>query len=122
MIREDFPMTNATVTVTTLFTLVFATSVVTYLSPRRERSSRGSSRYSCTRGCSKRSDEPGARPPSEIFAEMHRVGLEELSQVKWAILEADGKVALAPARPADRQLKPRDEAAICRRRRALQRP
>jgi uncharacterized membrane protein YcaP (DUF421 family) len=32
----------------------------------------------------------------ELFAEMHRAGLEDLSQVKWAILETDGRIAFIP--------------------------
>lgn len=29
--------------------------------------------------------------PDEVFVELHKAGLERLEQVKWAILEIDGK-------------------------------
>jgi uncharacterized membrane protein YcaP (DUF421 family) len=35
--------------------------------------------------------------PEDIFSAMHKVGLERLEQVEWAILEGDGKIALIPA-------------------------
>lgn len=31
--------------------------------------------------------------PDEIFSEMHKSGIEQLSQVKWALLEPDGKMS-----------------------------
>lgn len=39
--------------------------------------------------------------PSEIFSEMHKQGLEDLSQVKWAVLESSGTITFVPKdRPA----------------------
>ena len=32
----------------------------------------------------------------EVFSEMHKAGLERLEQVRWAILESDGKIAIVP--------------------------
>lgn len=113
MIREDFSMTNATVAVATLFSLVFATSVVSYLFPKAGTVIAGEPAVLVHNGTFQEEAMNRERiPPSEIYAEMHQVGLEELSQVKWAILEADGKIALVPARPADKQLRPRQEAAF----------
>ncbi|MGK3961192.1 YetF domain-containing protein [Sorangium sp. So ce118] len=34
--------------------------------------------------------------PGEIFSEMHESGLEHLSQVRWALLEADGDLTIIP--------------------------
>lgn len=34
--------------------------------------------------------------PGEIFEEMRAAGLEWLEQVKWAILESDGRVSVIP--------------------------
>jgi uncharacterized membrane protein YcaP (DUF421 family) len=34
--------------------------------------------------------------PDEIFSEMHKSGLEQLGQVKWAVLEDDGKISIIP--------------------------
>jgi uncharacterized membrane protein YcaP (DUF421 family) len=35
--------------------------------------------------------------PEDIFSAMHKVGLERLDHVEWAILESDGKIALIPS-------------------------
>src|SRR5690606_42046560 len=38
--------------------------------------------------------------PGEIFSEMHKAGLDDLPQVRWAVLETDGKTAIVPEPPA----------------------
>ncbi len=35
--------------------------------------------------------------PEELLAEMHKAGYEKLEQIRWAILEDDGKISLVPA-------------------------
>lgn len=35
--------------------------------------------------------------PDEIFSEMHKAGIERLSQVKWGILEPDGRMSFVRA-------------------------
>jgi uncharacterized membrane protein YcaP (DUF421 family) len=56
-------------------------------------------------------------PPDEIFSEMHKVGLETLDQVKWAILEADGKLSfVATDRQLPRWSTRRHESPACRAR------
>jgi uncharacterized membrane protein YcaP (DUF421 family) len=32
----------------------------------------------------------------ELFSEMHRVGLTELAQVRWAVLETSGTITIIP--------------------------
>lgn len=34
--------------------------------------------------------------PDEIFSEMHKAGLERLEQVKWGVLEPDGRISFVP--------------------------
>lgn len=34
--------------------------------------------------------------PEEIFAEMRKAGYEQLGEIKWAILEPDGKISVVP--------------------------
>ena len=45
---------------------------------------------------------------------MHKVGLQRLEQVEWAILEADGRIALIPATglSADDDRRSRDRDAV----------
>jgi uncharacterized membrane protein YcaP (DUF421 family) len=44
--------------------------------------------------------------PDELLAEMHKAGYEKLEQIKWAILEDDGKIALIPV---DGERMPQDQ-------------
>lgn len=38
--------------------------------------------------------------PDEVFSEMHKQGLSELSEVAWAVLEPSGNITFVPARPS----------------------
>lgn len=42
--------------------------------------------------------------PDEIYGEMHKRGFEELDQIRWAILESDGEIALVPNTQGGREL------------------
>jgi uncharacterized membrane protein YcaP (DUF421 family) len=93
--RGDFSLTRATVGVATLLTLVFLTSLLTFRWRRLERVVEGDPTVLVHNGrfieknlCSERVT------PAEVFAEMHKSGVEELHQVRWAILEVDGKIAI----------------------------
>jgi len=97
--RQDYSMTNAIIAATTLCTLVFITSAMSYRS-------RGFARIVQARPTvlvqrSTLIEEHLNREriaPEDIFSAMHKVGLERLDQVEWAILESDGRIALIPAR------------------------
>jgi uncharacterized membrane protein YcaP (DUF421 family) len=98
--REDTSVAGAMVGVTTLILLVFATSLVTFRSTKAERVIEGGPTVLARRG---RFDaEAMARErvtPSEVYAEMHRSGVAELAEVRWVILEADGKITVVPMQP-----------------------
>jgi len=96
--RQDYSMTNSVVAATTLFSIVFLTSI-------------GSFRFAGFRHVIEarptvlvRRGElllPGLRreriAPDEIFSAMHKAGIEKLEDVAWAILESDGKIAIIRA-------------------------
>jgi uncharacterized membrane protein YcaP (DUF421 family) len=97
MVGDDFSVTNALIGLTTLFILVFVTSLLLH-------------RFESMKGVL--SDRPAllvARgrllkdalnrervTPDDVLAEIRRSGLETLGQVKWAILESDGKISVVP--------------------------
>lgn len=96
-LREDFSMTNATVATATLLTLVFLTSVVSHMSSRAHAVINGTPTVLVRSG--KYVEENMNREriaPDELLAEMHKAGYETLDQIRWAILEDDGKIALIP--------------------------
>ena len=102
--RQDYSMTNAVIGATTLFLLVFVTSAVSYRF-------RGISRIVqarptvlvCRGGLIEEHLNRERIAPEDVFSAMHKVGLERLGQVEWAILEGDGKISLIPAAPGEAQ-------------------
>ncbi len=97
LVREDFSLTNAIVGVSTLFSLVFLTSVASYLSPRLERILSGEPSLLVRHGYLIPEEMHSERVSAhEIFDEMHKSGLERTSQVKWGLLQPDGRIAFIP--------------------------
>jgi uncharacterized membrane protein YcaP (DUF421 family) len=99
--RQDYSMTNAVIGATTLFTLVFLTSAVSYRSERFRRVIQACPTVLVHRGSLIEEHLNRERiGPDDIFSAMHKVGLDRLEQVEWAILEADGRIALVPVHPS----------------------
>lgn len=97
-LREDFSMTNATIATATLLTLVLLTSVISHLSRRAHKVINGTPTVLVRAGRYIEENMNRERiGPEELLAEMHKAGFERLEQIKWAILEDDGKIALVPA-------------------------
>ena len=95
--RQDYSMTNAVIGATTLFTLVFVTSAVSYRFRAVARVLSARPSILVSRGALVEAQLNRERiSPEDIFAAMHKVGLERLDEVEWAILEADGRIALVP--------------------------
>ena len=97
LVREDFSLTNGFIGVATLLALVFLPSAASYLSKRVSRAVEGRPAVLVQHG----SLVPDAMnrervSPDEIFAQMHKSGLEHISQVKWGILETDGSISFVP--------------------------
>jgi uncharacterized membrane protein YcaP (DUF421 family) len=98
--RQDYSMTHATIGVATLFTLVFLTSLLTFRFKRIEKLVEGEPAVLVHNGRFLEKQLKRERvTPDEVFTEMHKVGLEELHQVRWALLEVDGKITVIPAEP-----------------------
>lgn len=97
LIREDFSLVNGLVAVSTIMVLVFLTSLLSHASRRFERVVQSSPAVLVHHGRLIEATLNKERiAPGEIFDEMHKSGLERLEQVKWAILESDGKIAVIP--------------------------
>jgi uncharacterized membrane protein YcaP (DUF421 family) len=97
MIGEDFSVTNGIIGITTIFSLVFLTSLLKQKVKVVERIIEGTPSLLVERGKFIEENLNKERiTPDEVFGEMHKSGLEYLSQVKWAILETDGKISIVP--------------------------
>jgi uncharacterized membrane protein YcaP (DUF421 family) len=93
--RNDYSLTNAGVGVATLFALVFLTSALSHRFKRFERLVNGKPTILVARGkllvdnCNRERISP-----EEIFSEMHKNGIDVLADVRWAILEVDGRISI----------------------------
>lgn len=97
MIGEDFSITNGIIGITTIFSLVFLTSLLKQKIPAVERVIEGKATLLVERGKFIEENLNKERiTPDEVFGEMHKSGLEHLTEVKWAILETDGKISVVP--------------------------
>ncbi len=102
-VRDDFSLTNSLVALTTLLSLVFVSSVLIYKSRKFEQVIEGTPAVLVAHGQLVVENLNKERvTPDEIFSEMHQAGLEHLSQVKWAVLEDDGKISIVPEELTDR--------------------
>jgi uncharacterized membrane protein YcaP (DUF421 family) len=97
--RQDYSMTNAVIGVTTLVLLVFITSALSYRFRTISRIVQARPTVLVCRGGLIEEHLNRERiAPEDVFSAMHKIGLERLGQVEWAILEGDGKIALIPAK------------------------
>ena len=93
--QDDISITNAVIALCTLLSLVFLTSLARYLFETIEKVISGDPSILVSHGNFIETNLHKERvDPAEIFSEMHKSGLYELRQVKWAILEADGKISI----------------------------
>lgn len=100
---EDFSIVDAIVGVSTLLALTVLTSIAQHLSKKAETVIAGEPTVLVYHG-QLASDAMNRErvTPDEIFAEMHKAGLDELEQVRWAILEDDGSISIVPENRQDR--------------------
>lgn len=112
MLREDFSLTNAIIGLSTLFLLVFLTSVVTHVSERAEKIIGGEPSVLVYDGAFVEEAMNRERiTPAEVYGEMHRSGLARIEEVRWGILETDGRITFIPVEQAAKQIKARGQAA-----------
>jgi uncharacterized membrane protein YcaP (DUF421 family) len=95
--REDFSFTNSVIVIATLFSLVFITAMIRYLSQKFETVVIGEPVVLVSHGSFIESNLHKERiDAQEIYGEMHKSGLYSIEQVKWAIIETDGKISIIP--------------------------
>lgn len=94
LVGEDFSLTNGFIGVSTLLSLVFLTSVLVYLSKGASKVVEGRPTVLVQHGYLVPANMNRERvAPDELLAQMHQSGLERMEQVKWGILETDGKIS-----------------------------
>lgn len=92
---QDYSMTNAVVGATTLLGVVFLTSLLSYRFPRFGAVMTAKPTVLVDRGHFVQASLDRERiDPRQIFTSMHKHGIEDLAQVRWAILEPDGEISV----------------------------
>lgn len=95
--RQETSLTNALIGVATLLTIVFISSAIMHVNPTFEKIAMGEPTVLVEHGHLLPSILNKERiSPDEIYNAMHLSGLDQLAQVRWAILETDGKIAIIP--------------------------
>jgi uncharacterized membrane protein YcaP (DUF421 family) len=93
--REDSSLTNALIAIATLLSLVFITSSIVHADGKIEKVMMGKPVVLVVRGKMLEDNMNKERvSPDEILTAMHMNGLERIEEVKWAILENDGKISI----------------------------
>lgn len=93
VIGDDYSLTTGVIAVTTLLAMVFLTSTLTHMSKRAESAIEGVPCVMVHNGKMLMDSMNRERiTPEELFAEMHKSGIDSFKQVKWAILESDGQI------------------------------
>jgi uncharacterized membrane protein YcaP (DUF421 family) len=107
----DESLTGAMIGAVTLFLLTYLESQFSYLSKFFRQITESPATLLVRRG--KLIEDALHReriPTDELYAEMHKSGIDELSQVKWALLESDGKMSFV--RMDNEEILPKDEASV----------
>ncbi len=95
--RQDYSMTNAAIGASTLFVLLFLTSIARYRSTRVASIVQGTPTVLVYRGAVVQQHLDRERIAlDDILASMRKVGMQRFAEVEWAILEADGKISVVP--------------------------
>jgi uncharacterized membrane protein YcaP (DUF421 family) len=106
--RSDETLSHATIGVATLFVLVFVTGLLTFRFKAVEKVVEGEAALLVRDGKLLPGNLKRERVTTdELFAEMHKAGVDRLEEVRWAILEVDGKIAVIPRTTA-----PQDERVV----------
>jgi uncharacterized membrane protein YcaP (DUF421 family) len=95
--RDEYSVTNGLVGIATLFVLVWFTSLLMQRSKRVDYLIEDAPTVLVHHGqLIERHLNQERVTPDEIFVEMRKSGLERLEQVRWAVLETDGKISIVP--------------------------
>lgn len=98
VLRSDYSFTNSLISIATLFSLVFITSLFAHRFKRVEKFVDGEPTLLVANGqLLTRNMNRERISPDEIYGAMHRAGVEKLAAVRWAVLETDGRISIVPA-------------------------
>lgn len=97
LVRDDASVTNALIGTATLVVLVYLSSVVQHTNKSIDTALNGMPAVIVQHGeyVGKHMNQERISP-DEIYGAMHESGLDRLEQVRYAILETDGRISIVP--------------------------
>lgn len=97
IVRDDFSVTTGLVAVSTVMLLVLVTSVLVHFNRRLERVVHARATVLVKEGTIFSDALNDERVTTEeVLASAREQGIDTLADVKWAILQSDGKIAIVP--------------------------
>lgn len=100
---DDHSLTGAIIGVGTLLSLVFITSFFSYRFKKVGEIIEGNPTILVQNGTLIRKNADKERVSiEEIYSEMHKNGYERIEDIRWVILEPDGKLAFIPQQKQER--------------------
>lgn len=97
LVRGEASIVNGLVGVATLLVLTFLTSLLQHRSQRVSTALTGRPSVLVAHGRLLPDVLNTERiTPDEVLAEAHRAGLERIEDVRWALLETDGRISIVP--------------------------
>jgi uncharacterized membrane protein YcaP (DUF421 family) len=95
--REDYSFTNALIGATTLFSLIFLSSAITYRSRGAARLLLPKPTILVDHGAFVLEALHEERlSTGDVYDAIQRAGLTRVEQVQWAVLQVDGRIAIVP--------------------------
>lgn len=95
--RQDYSLTNAIIGASTLLSLVFVSSALTYRSRRAAKILLAKPTVLVEHGAFVLPALHEERLSSaDVYDAIQKAGLSRVEQVQWAVLQADGRIAIVP--------------------------
>jgi uncharacterized membrane protein YcaP (DUF421 family) len=99
LVGDDYSVTNAIVGAMTIFLLVLTTSAISHRFPRLGAIMHNTPTLLVANGRLLEANMNAERVSAEeLYSEMHKAGVARVEDVRWAVLESDGRISVVPAR------------------------
>ncbi|MEZ0326111.1 MAG: DUF421 domain-containing protein [Fimbriimonas sp.] len=110
--QNDTSVTNALIGLATIMLLVFLTSMLTHRFKKVEKLISDSAAVLVLNGKPLQKTMTWERVnPEEVMTEARKSGIEEMSKIKYAVLEPDGKISIVPME-GEESSSPPDEGGL----------
>jgi uncharacterized membrane protein YcaP (DUF421 family) len=97
LVGQDFSIVNGLMGIATVLLLTYAISTFTHVSKRFEAVAESPPTVLAHHGKLVEANLNHERvSPDELYSQIRKSGLEKIEEVRWAVLESDGKISIVP--------------------------